>query len=188
MSDITSQIRSMLEAFAAELTHAIRADALESVAAAVGGKLRAPHPTAAGRTKRLGRSPGRRPKGGKRDPDELAALQARLLAYVKSHPGERIEQIGKGLGVPTKDLTLGAKKLIATKLVSTKGQKRATAYWPGGGGHRGGGPKPGKTAKRKKGAGKRASQGATAKKRGKAVAARTTPAAPKPGATPTATE
>lgn len=69
-------------------------------------------------------------KGAKRDPGELEALTEKLAAYIKKNPGQRIEHIGKAIGASTKDLALPVKKLLAAKRVSTKGQRRATAYFP----------------------------------------------------------
>ena len=87
---------------------------------------------------RRGSKPGRsaapsavktRQKGGKRSPEELDALVKRLLAYIVKHPGQRIEQIGASLGVPSKEFALPVKKLLSEKQITTKGQKRATAYF-----------------------------------------------------------
>ena len=69
-------------------------------------------------------------KGAKRDPGELDALTEKLGAFIKKNPGQRIEQVRKELGVTTKDLALPVKRLLAAKKVSTKGQKRATTYYP----------------------------------------------------------
>jgi hypothetical protein len=74
---------------------------------------------------------GLRVKGEKRSPGSLAKLTADLGAYIKKNPGQRIEQIGKAMGVATKDLALPVKKLIAEKAIRTRGQKRATAYFAG---------------------------------------------------------
>ncbi len=68
-------------------------------------------------------------KGGKRSAEELTKLTTSLLTYVKRNPGKRIEQIGAALDLATKELALPAKKLIAEKKLSTKGQKRATVYF-----------------------------------------------------------
>lgn len=73
---------------------------------------------------------GARRRGQKRDPKELEALTSKLRSYIAKHPGQRIEQIGRGIGLATKELALPAKKLIAAKQISTKGQKRATTYFP----------------------------------------------------------
>jgi hypothetical protein len=70
-----------------------------------------------------------RGKGAKRRPEEIEATTARLLAHIKKHPGQRIEQIADSMGVSTRGLTLPMKKLKKAKSVKTKGQKRATEYW-----------------------------------------------------------
>jgi hypothetical protein len=70
-----------------------------------------------------------REKGAKRPPDEIERLTDKLLEYVKTNPGQRIEQIADGMGTSTKELNLPAKKLIAGKQLKTKGQKRATQYF-----------------------------------------------------------
>src|SRR5206468_1714324 len=88
-----------------------------------------PRRSGARRTGAVATSP-RRSKGVKRDPEVLEALTDKLGAFIKKTPGQRIEQIGKALGTPTKELALPVKKLVAAKKISTKGQKRATTYYP----------------------------------------------------------
>ena len=73
---------------------------------------------------------GKRSKGAKRAPEEIAATTSALQAYVKAHAGQRIEQIAKAMKVTTKDLALPAKKLLGDRKLKTKGQKRATQYFP----------------------------------------------------------
>ena len=58
------------------------------------------------------------------------ALTNKLRSYIARNPGQRIELIGQGLGLATKELALPARKLLAAKQISTKGQKRATTYFP----------------------------------------------------------
>jgi len=60
----------------------------------------------------------------------LTQLVGRLLSEIKAKPGLRMEQIAKTLGSTTKDLALPAKKLIAEKKIKTKGERRATKYFP----------------------------------------------------------
>ena len=43
-----------------------------------------------------------------------------------------IEAIGRGMGVPTSDLSRPAKQLIEAKTIKTTGEKRATKYFPRG--------------------------------------------------------
>ena len=69
-------------------------------------------------------------KGVKRDAGTLEELTNELYSFIVKNPGQRIEQIAKGMGVTSKELALPAKKLIAEKAVKTKGQRRATAYMP----------------------------------------------------------
>jgi predicted transcriptional regulator len=57
-------------------------------------------------------------------------LTESLLAAIKSGPGQRMEEIAKGLGTSTSELTLPAKKLLADKKIKTKGERRATKYFP----------------------------------------------------------
>jgi hypothetical protein len=74
-------------------------------------------------------APARAP-GEKRPPGELAKLTDKLGDYIESHPGQRMESIGKALGVPTRELNLPVKKLLAAKRIRTEGHKRATEYFP----------------------------------------------------------
>jgi nucleoid-associated protein YgaU len=75
-------------------------------------------------------APAKRPLGAKRPPAELAKLTESLGDYIKSHPGLRIEPIGKALSTPTKELNLPIKKLLAAKKIRSEGHKRATEYYP----------------------------------------------------------
>jgi len=129
-NDIDDRIRGMVETFAGELAALIRESAFETVRAALGdggggggGRGRRGGSVAALRS-------SSRSKGAKRPPQEIAKLVGKLRDYVKAHPGERIEQIAKGMGVSTRELNLPAKKLLAEKVLKTRGEKRATKYFP----------------------------------------------------------
>jgi len=131
-SSIESEIVSRAETLVEELTALIRESALAIVQDALGAQRmpsRGGRGTRASAVRAPAQSTGRRRKGAKRDPRELQALTDQLGAFVKKSPGLRIEQIGKALGTPTKDLALPVKKLVAAKKISTKGQKRATTYF-----------------------------------------------------------
>lgn len=67
-------------------------------------------------------------KGAKRDPDAIADLAASIAAHVKIHPGQSAEQIGKALGVSTREMGVPFKRLVASGKVTTTGSKRATRY------------------------------------------------------------
>jgi hypothetical protein len=121
--DFNQQIRNVIEAFVEELSGLVRTAALASVTEAFGsggGGRR-------GRSASLGAS---RAKGEKRSPQALAQLVGRLQSEIKAKPGLRMEQIAEALGSSTKELALPAKKLIAEKKIKTKGERRATKYFP----------------------------------------------------------
>lgn len=125
-ADFNQQIRDAIEAFVEELSALVRTAALQSVTEVFGtsgsGGRR-------GRGGAIGASV-RRAKGEKRSPQALTQLVGRLLSEIKAKPGLRMEQIAKTLGSTTKDLALPAKKLIAEKKIKTKGERRATKYFP----------------------------------------------------------
>ena len=138
MPTVKDQIRERVEAFAADIAELIRASAMETVAAALGegvgggrGGRGGRGRVAAGRPARgATRAVASRAKGAKRPPGEIETLTGELASYIKSNPGQRIEQIAKGIGTSTKELTLPVKKLLAKKAIKTRGQKRATQYFP----------------------------------------------------------
>lgn len=131
MSNFDKLIREKIESFVLELSSLVREAAVHSVTEAFG----VPGAVSTGRRGRRG--PGRPPsgssraKGEKRDPAVLEKLTEELASAIKAKPGLRIEQIAKTLGTSTKELALPAKKLIAAKKIKTRGERRATKYFPG---------------------------------------------------------
>ena len=143
MTDINNRINDLVSNFVTEITRLARAAAVDTLSRALtgGGAVEASPARGPGRGRR-GRPPGaaaapssggRRSKGAKRPKSEIAEIQERVHAHIKSNPGQRIEQINKVLGTRTADLTLPLKKLIADGSISTKGARRATTYLPGDG-------------------------------------------------------
>ena len=128
MSTIDDAIREAVESFVAQLRGLIQQAALESVQTALNGNQPARRGSKPQRTAAV---PGslRSETGAKRTPAELAALIKRLHTHIAKHPGLRIEEIGTGLGIPTKALVLPVKRLISERKIATKGQKRATVYF-----------------------------------------------------------
>src|SRR5262245_28392194 len=126
MPTVKDQIRERVEAFAAEIAELIRASAMETVATALGegvgggrgGRGRGRAAAAVRPARGAGRaSAAPRAKGAKRPPGEIETLTSELSSYIKSNPGQRIEQIAKGIGTSTKELTLPVKKLLAKKAI-----------------------------------------------------------------------
>jgi len=72
-------------------------------------------------------------KGVKRDPRDIQATTSKLLAAIRTAPGSGIEYLGKQLDMSTKELALSVKKLLASKQITAKGQRRGTRYFVKGG-------------------------------------------------------
>ncbi len=151
MSNVESELRSLVTAFVNELRHLTRQEALESVAAALQAGAPAPVRRGPGRPRgstnaaRAAKAAAEAPKaaapkaapasrarkaGEKRKPEDLARLVDQLAEHIKGNAGQGVEEISKNMGVPTKELTLPIKKLLADKRIASKGQKRATKYFP----------------------------------------------------------
>lgn len=155
MDNVETQLKSRVDSFVAELSDLVRKAAIEAVqgalkggaAAAPGvakaaGKKRGPAPAAApvAAPKAAAKAPkaaaapaaSKRKAGQKRSPDEIVKTTEKLLAYITKNSGQRIEEIAKGVGNSTKELTLPVKKLLNEKKITAKGEKRATRYFVAG--------------------------------------------------------
>jgi len=130
MSDIENQIAKRVDEFVAELSGLLRKAALQQAADILSEQAQGVAPVRGRRARRVAR---RAKKGNRRNSNEIDVLANRLLSDIKANPGRRVEEIGKDLGVATRDLNLPVKKLLASKAISRKGQRRATRYYPKGG-------------------------------------------------------
>ena len=130
MSDFQNEMNRTVQGFVAQITELARRAALDTLESAFGGRV------GNGVAGVIGLTVGRagRPRGGrgaKRSPADLAALSERVASFVKANPGLRIEQINKQLDTTTKDLALPIRKLISEGVITAKGKKRSTTYFPG---------------------------------------------------------
>jgi hypothetical protein len=73
---------------------------------------------------------GQRGASGRRSSEDVEQMGASLLAYVKKNPGQRGEQIAEALRTNTKTMRLPMHKLIADKVVKSKGERRGMRYYP----------------------------------------------------------
>ncbi len=139
-SPLDRELRSRIDAFVNELTNLVKLSTLEAVHEALGSTLNAGLAAASGAAPAAApaaakRGPGRPPKaaargkGGKRSPEDVLKVAALVLSHIKANPGQRLEQIGKAIKSPTKDLKLPIQKLFEQKSISTKGEKRGTKYF-----------------------------------------------------------
>lgn len=132
--NIDQEIRTRIDSFLLELSGLVKQAALESVHEALGQD--APPRRGPGRPGKVAMRPGSRPRKlatrglrGKRTSEQVDETAARLLAHVRSKPGQRLEEIGAELKTATKILKLPIAKLMASKKLKTKGQKRGTKYF-----------------------------------------------------------
>ena len=135
------QIRSLVDRFVADLATVIRQEALEAVRGALGDATaparRGPVRSEKTATRAPRKKAGRRKKatsrkGGRRSPEGVAALGETVLAHVRANPGQRLEEIGRELGMPTKELKRPIPNLMEAGELRTEGQKRGTKYFAGG--------------------------------------------------------
>jgi len=133
MSDLQTLMNQSVQDFVAQVTDLARRAALDTLGAAF-----ATRPTGGTGTTTVRSiaapsavSAPRAGRGAKRAPEDIEELAKKFVTFVKSNPGLRIEQINKELGTTTKDLALPIRKLEADGMISTKGQRRATQYFPG---------------------------------------------------------
>ncbi len=160
MSNAEHTIKLRVDAFVNDLSDLIRQSALEAVSDALKkGGVAAPAAPVARRPGRPAKvveapvapkpaaKPGRPAKassgsaasaaaaakrraGEKRSPVLLAQVTDQVGNHIKSNPGQGVEQIAKALSTTTKELTLPIRKLLGDKKITSKGQKRATRYFP----------------------------------------------------------
>jgi hypothetical protein len=130
-------IRSRIDSFLTELGALVRQSALEAVQEVLGegaprrrgpGRPRGSGKRGPGRPRKVGRPAGSG-KRAKRSSEDVEAMAARVLAQVRSKQGQRLEEIGRAMKLPTKGLKLPIAKLLAAKKLRTKGRKRGTKYF-----------------------------------------------------------
>jgi hypothetical protein len=137
MSDFQNDMNHTVQGFVAQITELARRAAISTLESAFNGRAGGRVAAAAAPAAALaaaGATRAGRPRGGrgaKRTAEDLEAMSEKFATFVKANPGLRIEQINKELGTTTKDLALPIRKLVADKVISTKGQKRSTTYFPG---------------------------------------------------------
>lgn len=145
-SNIESELRSRVEAFVADLTEIIHQAALASVHEAIEGTMgiSAPARRGPGRPRKAGKAARKATKrasaknGGRarRSPEELEQLSSGFLSYVQANPGQRLGEIGAGMGIDTKELKRPVTLLLEAGSIRTEGQRRGTKYFAGSGGPR----------------------------------------------------
>ncbi len=146
MSNISSQLQPLVEKFVSDLEQAFRQSALQAVQASLSGLSGAGTARAAAAPAKRG--PGRPPKAktaaapaapakkaakkggriGRRSPAEIEATTQKILTYIKGHPNARAEDIKKAVGIGKAEWLLPISRLLESKQVVSKGERRATVY------------------------------------------------------------
>jgi hypothetical protein len=134
-NNLDSEIQDRISSFLDELSQLVKRQALEAVHEAL-GQAAGPARRGPGRPRTVTIRRGRKPRamakrGGRvrRSPEQLAKLQASLLAQVRSKQGQRLEEIGKALKTDTAILKRPIAMLLASKKLKTTGAKRGTKYF-----------------------------------------------------------
>lgn len=121
MIDLQSEVNRTVQGFVAQIVEVVRHAAVESLQTAFVGA------GAAGRSGE--RTPIAASASAKRTSADLQSLSRRFAAFVQANPGLRIAQINQGLGTTTKDLIVPIRKLMASGVIRTTGEKRSTRYF-----------------------------------------------------------
>jgi hypothetical protein len=140
MNTLKSRIDSLASAFASDVVRAIRSASLEEL---LGGM------NAGGSASAVRRGPGRPPRAAavvavaaprpratksgrlaRRSPEEIKSTLDKVHGLLKaSKGGLRAEQIRAALKLDVREMPRVLKEGLATKKLSSKGQKRATTYF-----------------------------------------------------------
>lgn len=128
---------TQIEAILEQLRDHYREEARQEILAKLGGaRLKPVGPTATGSITKIVKvvtKPAAKPRTArpiKRSHEELAKVSDAVLETVRTFPGYGAESIKKTLGLQLTDIELPIKKLLATKQIKRRGQKRATKYYP----------------------------------------------------------
>ena len=126
-----SRLNDLASSFASAVLDAIKGSSLKDLHAEGGRatgetRVRKSAPKAAAAKAPRGR-PGRLPR---RSAEDIAGALSSIVALVKKHKeGLRAEQIRKELGMEAKEMPRVLKEGLTTRLLRTRGQKRATTYF-----------------------------------------------------------
>jgi hypothetical protein len=139
---IDTAIRTQIDQFLTSISQLVRQAAVEAVKDALGGtdgRVAAPARRGPGRPRKVQAGAPPAPKAAKpgkrarRSAEDVEQVAGQVLAYVQGNPGQRLEEIGRGLKVDTAGLKKPIQTLITTGRLRTEGQKRGTKYLPGSG-------------------------------------------------------
>lgn len=171
-----NQLQQLVDEFVSQLSVLVHQSALDVVREALGdspapAKRKGPGRPAKAKTAAAPRR--KASKRGRRSADEVEALGTVVMTHVRSNAGQRLEEMGRALAMPTKELKRPIAKLLEAGALRTEGQRRGTKYFAGGRKAAAGAKKAGgKKASRKKATRKAGKKATTKRKTRKKTAKR----------------
>jgi hypothetical protein len=136
MSTLKSRISSLASSFADEVVRAIQGASLQELLGEVGGggraaaRLRGAAPRAGVAAAPRKGAPRKSGRLQRRSPEEIKATLEKIHGLLKSKKdGLRAEQIRATLKLDVREMPRVLKEGLASKKLSSKGQKRATTYF-----------------------------------------------------------
>jgi len=140
MPTLRSALNDLAQNFASSIVDAIRSSSLEDLLAEGGGDAprRGPGRPRGTSTRKTATTAARASASAgkptdhlvRRSPEEIARAVDLVAKLVKTHPkGLRSEEIRKVFGLDAREMPRVLKEGLAKKLLTSKGQKRATTYF-----------------------------------------------------------
>ena len=129
-----TQIQQLVDEFVSQLSVLVHQSALDVVREALGDSSAPAKRRGPGRPAKAKVAAPRRKaaKRGRRSADEVEALGGIVLTHVRANAGQRLEEMGRALSMPTKELKRPIAKLLEAGALRTEGQRRGTKYFAGG--------------------------------------------------------
>ena len=117
-----NSLEALVREFTAQLTALVRRDTLDQIRATLAGEVATPRRSAE-------RAPRPAAKRGRRSSEGVAEMGEKLLAFVKTNPGKRGEEIAHALRTDVKTMRLPMLRLIAAKQIKMEGERRGMKYF-----------------------------------------------------------
>jgi hypothetical protein len=118
---ISQRIQSFAEDLLALVQQSVRDSAESELAAQVPRRAH---------TRRVARKPSQAAtETTQRSARELGRLVRAVRSKISRKPGLRMEQLAAALNIPSQELQLPIRRLLADKAIRTRGQKRGTRYF-----------------------------------------------------------
>ena len=135
-TNLDSQLTSRIESFARELQDLVRQHALEAVHSVLSGNRKAIAPRAQAATpatrpsKKVGRRATKKTGARRGRPAaDLSAITEPIVSLLRATPGQRAEDLARGLRMTPKELKRPIDRLLADGAVRKEGKARATRYY-----------------------------------------------------------